>query len=98
MIPGFDASFMGAGNDKHSAMTVKRYITIIESMTDKELDSTNVKIFSEPSRVMRLARGSGGCRREEGRGDQGTAQDGSGDRGEVLCFWGRVRGVIDMGH
>jgi len=75
MIPGFDASFMGAGNDKHSAMTVKRYITIIESMTDKELDSTNVKIFSEPSRVMRLARGSGGCRSEsegarEGRGQQ----------------------------
>jgi signal recognition particle subunit SRP54 len=40
-------------------LMVKRYITIIESMTDKELDSTNVKMFSEPTRMMRLARGSG---------------------------------------
>lgn len=59
MIPGFNANFMGAGGDKQSAMMVKRYITIIESMTDKELDSTNIKIFSEHSRIMRLARGSG---------------------------------------
>lgn len=59
MIPGFNANFMGAGGDKQSALMVKRYITIIESMTDKELDSTNIKIFSEHSRIMRLARGSG---------------------------------------
>jgi signal recognition particle subunit SRP54 len=39
---------------------VKHYITIIESMTEKELDSTNVKIFQEPSRITRLAIGSGG--------------------------------------
>jgi signal recognition particle subunit SRP54 len=38
---------------------VKHYITIIESMTEKELDSTNVKIFQEPSRITRLAIGSG---------------------------------------
>jgi hypothetical protein len=60
MIPGFNANFMGAGNDKSSALTVKRYITIIESMTEKELDSTNVKIFADERRIMRLARGSGG--------------------------------------
>jgi signal recognition particle subunit SRP54 len=59
MIPGFNANFMGAGNDKNSALTVKRYITIIESMTEKELDSTNVKIFADERRIMRLARGSG---------------------------------------
>jgi hypothetical protein len=51
---------MGAGGDKQSALMVKRYITIIESMTDTELDSTNIKIFAEKSRLMRLARGSGG--------------------------------------
>jgi hypothetical protein len=72
MIPGFNANFMGAGGDKQSALMVKRYITIIESMTDKELDSTNIKIFSEHSRIMRLARGSGAaarhvqCRSEAG--------------------------------
>eukprot|EP00879_Flechtneria_rotunda_P006329 GHRR01006652.1.p1 GENE.GHRR01006652.1~~GHRR01006652.1.p1 ORF type:complete len:520 (+),score=205.24 GHRR01006652.1:452-2011(+) len=59
MIPGFDAKFMPQGNDKASQVMVKRYITIIESMTDKELDTTNVKIFAEPSRMQRLARGSG---------------------------------------
>lgn len=66
MIPGFNANFMGAGGDKQSALMVKRYITIIESMTDKELDSTNVKIFAEQSRILRLARGSGGF--DRGRG------------------------------
>jgi hypothetical protein len=40
-------------------LAVKHYITIIESMTEKELDSTNVKIFQEPSRIQRLAIGSG---------------------------------------
>lgn len=59
MIPGFNANFMGAGGDQQSSAMVKRYITIIESMTDKELDSTNIKIFSEQSRILRLARGSG---------------------------------------
>ena len=52
---------MGGATDKASSMQIKRYITIIESMTDKELDSLNVKIFQEPSRQMRLARGSGRC-------------------------------------
>ncbi|WIA37924.1 hypothetical protein OEZ86_001301 [Tetradesmus obliquus] len=60
MIPGFDSSFMAQGNnDKNSQLAVKHYITIIESMTEKELDSTNVKIFQETSRIQRLAIGSG---------------------------------------
>ncbi len=40
-------------------LVIKRYIMIMESMTEKELDSNNVKMFSEHSRIMRLARGSG---------------------------------------
>lgn len=58
MIPGFNAG-LAAGNDKNSQIMMKRYITIIESMTEKELDAPNMKIFQDPSRVMRLARGSG---------------------------------------
>jgi hypothetical protein len=38
---------------------LRRFITIIESMTEKEQDTTNVKMLTEPSRVMRLAKGSG---------------------------------------
>ncbi|MEW5318017.1 MAG: hypothetical protein WDW38_009271 [Sanguina aurantia] len=59
MIPGFNSSMMPQGNDSNSQMMIKRYITIIESMTDKEMDISNVKIFAEPSRVSRLSRGSG---------------------------------------
>jgi signal recognition particle subunit SRP54 len=50
---------MPQGNDKASQVVLKRFITIIESMSEKELDTTNVKMLSEPSRVVRLARGSG---------------------------------------
>jgi len=59
MIPGFDANLLGSNNDKSSQIQIKRYITIIESMSEKELDCTNIKTLSEPSRLSRLARGSG---------------------------------------
>ena len=32
---------------------------MMDSMTTKELDSPNPKIWTEPSRIMRIARGSG---------------------------------------
>lgn len=35
MIPGFNSDMMPKGNDKASQMVIKRFITIIESMTDK---------------------------------------------------------------
>ncbi|KAL6760898.1 subunit of the signal recognition particle [Haematococcus lacustris] len=59
MLPGFNSEMMPAGNDKANSVQIKRFITIIESMTDKELDSTNVKMLTEPSRLSRLSRGSG---------------------------------------
>ena len=59
MIPGFDANLLGSNNDKSSQIQIKRYITIIESMSEKELDCTNIKTLSEPSRLARLARGAG---------------------------------------
>jgi Signal peptide binding domain len=34
-------------------------MTMMDSMTDKELDSPNPKIFDEQSRLLRIARGSG---------------------------------------
>ncbi|GAX73630.1 hypothetical protein CEUSTIGMA_g1081.t1 [Chlamydomonas eustigma] len=59
MIPGFNSDLLPQGNDKNSQLMIKRYITIIESMTEKELDSTNIKMLQEQSRILRLARGSG---------------------------------------
>jgi hypothetical protein len=77
MIPGFNADMfgMGAQGDRASQLQIKRYITIIESMTEKELDTTNLRMLQEPSRIERLARGSGARRRARacGGGWEGTA-------------------------
>lgn len=35
------------------------FMTIMDSMTDKELDCPNPKVLQEQSRVMRVARGAG---------------------------------------
>lgn len=45
MLPGFNSELMPQANDKAGQMMMKRYITIIESMTDKELDTNNIKIL-----------------------------------------------------
>jgi signal recognition particle subunit SRP54 len=50
MLPGFNSDMMPQGNDKASQVMIKRYITIIESMTDDELDTTNIKKLHEASR------------------------------------------------
>jgi len=45
MLPGFSSDTMPQGNDKASQMMLRRFITIIESMNDKELDTTQVKML-----------------------------------------------------
>jgi hypothetical protein len=50
MLPGFNSDMLPQGNDKASQVMIKRYITIIESMTDEELDTTNIKKLHEASR------------------------------------------------
>lgn len=47
------------GKEKESAARIKRFMTIMDSMTAKELDSTNPKTLTEDSRILRIARGSG---------------------------------------
>ncbi|ERN18995.1 hypothetical protein AMTRI_Chr10g233550 [Amborella trichopoda] len=58
MIPGFNAEFMPKGREKESQARIKRFMTMMDSMTNEELDSSNPKLFNE-SRIMRIARGSG---------------------------------------
>uniref|UniRef100_A0ACD5Z0M2 Uncharacterized protein n=1 Tax=Avena sativa TaxID=4498 RepID=A0ACD5Z0M2_AVESA len=58
MLPGFTSELMAKGQDKEGQAKIKRYMTIMDSMTDAELDSTNPKLMNE-SRVVRVARGSG---------------------------------------
>ncbi|KAI6221839.1 Signal recognition particle 54 kDa protein [Aphelenchoides fujianensis] len=61
MIPGFGADFMSKGNEKESVNRLKRLMTIMDSMCDKELDhpKANDLFTKEPSRITRVARGSG---------------------------------------
>ncbi|CAJ2645925.1 unnamed protein product [Trifolium pratense] len=58
MLPGFSAELMPKGREKESQMKVKRYMTMMDSMTNEELDSSSPKLMNE-SRMMRIARGSG---------------------------------------
>lgn len=58
MLPGISAEMMPKGHEKESQAKIKRYMTMMDSMTNDELDSSNPKVFNE-SRMMLIARGSG---------------------------------------
>ena len=47
------------GKENESGARIKRFMCMMDSMTTKELDSPNPKIWAETSRIMRIARGCG---------------------------------------
>ena len=57
MIPGFKQEMFPQGHEKASQEKFQRYLTMMDSMTDRELD--NAKGLVEHSRIIRVARGSG---------------------------------------
>ena len=63
MIPGM-ANVMPKGAEQAGQDKMKHFMTIMDSMTDKELDSKTVKIFQEEGRTKRIAMGSGRPHRE----------------------------------
>ena len=63
MIPGL-SSMMGGMDDEEGSMKLKRMIYICDSMTEKELDSNGAIFIEQPSRMIRVARGSGTSVRE----------------------------------
>eukprot|EP00794_Sanderia_malayensis_P017505 gene17505-19255_t len=66
MIPGFSSDFITKGSEQESVGRLKKLMTIMDSMSDEELDSPNgSKLFTKhPTRVSRVARGSGVSSRE----------------------------------
>ena len=56
MIPGMNASMMPKGREKEGTARIKRFLCMMDSMTEEELDST--KDFTD-SRIFRVAKGSG---------------------------------------
>lgn len=61
MIPGFGADLLKGASEAESMSRLKRLMTIMDSMSDSELDSKEgAKLFSkQPTRVLRVAQGSG---------------------------------------
>lgn len=61
MIPGFGADLLKGSTEAESMSRLKRLMTIMDSMSDGELDSKEgSKLFSkQPSRAVRVAQGSG---------------------------------------
>ncbi|KAF9665176.1 hypothetical protein SADUNF_Sadunf16G0094800 [Salix dunnii] len=56
MLPGFSSELMPKGREKESQAKIKRYMTMMDSMTNE--GNSNPKLMNE-SRIMRIARGSG---------------------------------------
>ncbi|GAB2253614.1 hypothetical protein Droror1_Dr00006461 [Drosera rotundifolia] len=46
MLPGFSSELMPKGREKESQAKLKRYMTMMDSMTNEELDSTNPKLMN----------------------------------------------------
>lgn len=63
MIPGL-SNMMGSMDDEEGSMKMKRFIYICDSMTQKELDSDGKIFVEQPTRMTRVARGSGTSVRE----------------------------------
>ncbi|KAI1704457.1 SRP54-type protein, GTPase domain-containing protein [Ditylenchus destructor] len=66
MIPGFGPDFMTKGNEQESVSRLKKLMTIMDSMADSELDhpKANDLFTKEPTRLGRVARGSGSAPNE----------------------------------
>lgn len=63
MIPGL-GQMMGGMDDEEGSLKMKRMIYICDSMTNKELDSDGKLFIAQPTRMTRVARGSGTSVRE----------------------------------
>jgi len=63
MIPGL-SNMMGGMEDEEGTLKLKRMIYICDAMTEKELESDGKMFVDQPTRMTRVARGSGTSVRE----------------------------------
>ena len=59
MIPGFGNDMMPKGQEKQSQAKIKRMMCLMDSMTDEELDTTDLKKLQDPKRMERIGKGAG---------------------------------------
>eukprot|EP01026_Neomeris_dumetosa_P083735 TRINITY_DN97520_c0_g1_i1.p4 TRINITY_DN97520_c0_g1~~TRINITY_DN97520_c0_g1_i1.p4 ORF type:complete len:292 (-),score=51.33 TRINITY_DN97520_c0_g1_i1:391-1266(-) len=58
-LPFFSNMPMQAGNDRETSAKFRRFLVMMDSMTEKELDEKDVRKLIEDSRIRRIAYGSG---------------------------------------
>ncbi|KAF4758105.1 hypothetical protein FOZ63_033393 [Perkinsus olseni] len=63
MIPGMQSSMLPPGAEQEGMKKMKAYLTMMDSMTDKELDGEQ-DFCGSSSRILRVAKGSGHAVRE----------------------------------
>ncbi len=59
MIPGFGQGLNSELLDQHGGTKLKNYTCIMDSMNSKELDSNGQLFKNQPTRIYRIAKGSG---------------------------------------
>lgn len=60
MIPGVNTEMFPQGYEKHGVLRIKRFMTIMDSMTDDELDcKKGAALDKDLGRIIRVAKGSG---------------------------------------
>ncbi|KAI9143678.1 signal recognition particle-containing protein [Paraphysoderma sedebokerense] len=59
MMPGMPPELLGAMGDQEGSKRMRRFMAIMDSMTDEELDGDGKHFRDQPSRVNRVAIGSG---------------------------------------
>eukprot|EP01006_Ploeotia_vitrea_P045444 TRINITY_DN66942_c11_g1_i1.p1 TRINITY_DN66942_c11_g1~~TRINITY_DN66942_c11_g1_i1.p1 ORF type:complete len:521 (+),score=259.78 TRINITY_DN66942_c11_g1_i1:51-1565(+) len=64
MIPGIGQMMQGKEQEEQSVQRIKRFMTIMDSMTQEELDGDDKVFNQQPSRMVRIARGSGSSMRQ----------------------------------
>lgn len=47
------------GSDKQSEVRIKKFMTMMDSMTEKELNTNDIKLLQQPTRAARISRGAG---------------------------------------
>ena len=61
MIPGFNANMIPKGQEKESTDRIKKFLYMMDSMTDRELDGLDQ---INQTRAIRIAKGAGASPRE----------------------------------
>ena len=47
------------GSDKQSEVRIKKFMTMMDSMTEHELNTNDIKVLQQPTRVARISKGAG---------------------------------------